>query len=76
MGASRSLMGNVLDCQIVLSELELKSRYYVLFRTSIKGISACPPSGEYLISTTTVLLKGGFGIKYSSKVDMPLKQRN
>ena len=44
-GSSRSKVANVLDSDIILSELELQSRYYTHFRTNIfwKGINSLIP---------------------------------
>ena len=33
----RSVVANVLDCEIVVSEFKLQSYYYVLFRTNTLG---------------------------------------
>ena len=47
MGSHRSLAAKVLKCDILLSEFEFKSRYYVNFweNTDVKGmISFIPPA--------------------------------
>ena len=36
-GNPRGVVANVLDCDIVVSEFELLSRYYVHFRTNALG---------------------------------------
>ena len=35
--SKEDVVSNLLDCSIVLSEFELKSRYYVHFRTNTLG---------------------------------------
>ena len=57
---SRGIMGKALDFGIVVSELELQSRYYVHLWTNTlgKGVDPIYPSSYGLNSTTTVLLKG------------------
>ena len=54
-----------MDLDIVISDFELKSRYYVYFRTNTIGIdmnSLIPPDmGQ--IAPLLCLHKGGFGIK-------------
>ena len=46
MESRRSVMVNVLDCDIVVSILKLPSRYYIYFRilTSGKGMNPHIPS--------------------------------
>ena len=54
-------MVNVLDCDIVVNESELKLRYYVHFRTNnlVKGMNFLISYPRYrLDSTTTVFLQG------------------
>ena len=65
MGIPWGVVANVLDCDIVVSEFELKFG---------KGLNTYPPSYG-LHSTSTVLQKIGFGIKYPKKIDMPLKTK-
>ena len=36
-GCSRDVMVKAMDCGILVSELELQSRYYVHFRTNTRG---------------------------------------
>ena len=71
----RSVVANVLDFKIVVSEFEFQSLYYVYFRINIleKGMNPDPPA----IDLKTQLLffyKDGFGIKYPTNVDMPLNK--
>ena len=48
------VVANVLDCDIVLSEFELKSRYYIHF----------PNSPSYVLKVLRLFFyKGGVGIK-------------
>ena len=55
----RGVMVKVLDCEIVVSEFELQSRYYVHFRTNTleKGMYPPYPSSYGLSDTITALLK-------------------
>ena len=61
-GNLRGVMAKVLDCEIVVSEFELQSVYYVHFWTNSFGkdmnlsILAC----NGLNNTTTILLQGWF----------------
>ena len=59
--------GNVLDCDSVVSEFELQSRFYVHIG---KDMNFLIHSSYWLNSTTNVLLQIGFGIEYPSNVDM------
>ena len=34
MNSLRSVVANVMDCDIIVSEFEIQSRYYVQFRTN------------------------------------------
>ena len=55
----RDVVANVLDNNVVVSEFELQSRYYVHFRMDIVGkvwIPLSPPSNE-LDNTAIVLLQ-------------------
>ena len=44
--STRSVVANMLDCNIVVNEFELQSRYYVYFRTNTlpKGMKRLTPS--------------------------------
>ena len=54
----RGVVANILDCDIVVSEFELKSRYYVHFRfdTFRKGMNPIYCFSYGLNSTITVFL--------------------
>ena len=72
-------MADVLECEIAISEYELQSVDYVHFRTQSLGYRrnhriSIPNYG--LNSTTNFFEKDGFGIKWTMKVDMPLKERD
>ena len=71
-------MVNVLNCGIVVSEFELQSRHYVDFQSSTleKGMSPLihPTIGQ--IIPLLIFYKGGFDIKYPTRVDMPLNKIN
>ena len=77
-GCPRGVMVKAMDCGIVVSEFVLQSRYYVYFRANTlgKGMNPLilPTMGQ--IVQRLFYLENGFGIKYPTKVDMPLKQRN
>ena len=72
-------VANVLDCDIVVTKFELKSRYYVYFRTNTFGkkvwsfsyIPSC-----WLNSTTTVLLLGHLWYWITHEGWYAVKQRN
>ena len=73
-GNSRCLVTNVLDCNIVVSEFELQSIYYVHVRTNTPGKGMNPhifPFMGYIVQLL-FFYKNGFGIEYSMKDDMPL----
>ena len=59
-----AVMVNVLDSDIVVSEFELRSRYYVHFLSNTRGksmhILICSVMGEYHYC---YFYKDGFGIK-------------
>ena len=61
----RGVVAYVLYRDILVSEFELKSLYYVHFWTNShgKGITPLIPSSYVLNSTTAVFYKNGFGIK-------------
>ena len=53
VGCPSGVVAYMLDYDIVVSEFELQSRYYVLFRTNILGIFS-----YVLNNISTVLLQG------------------
>ena len=68
-------MANVLDNDIIVSEFEPQSRYYFCFWTN-----TLEKDLEFLISllwvkvTLLFFYKDGFGMRQSSKADMPLNR--
>ena len=66
-----SAVGDVQDCDIVISEFKVQSCYYVLFWTSTLGKKFYLLSYG-LYSTTTALYMSGFNIKCLMKVGMSL----
>ena len=74
--SSHRVVINVQDCDIVVNEFELQLRYYVYFRTN--ALWETTYETLYLPCWGIVLLmsKDDFGIKSSSKVDMPLNKLN
>ena len=68
-------MDKVLDCDILVSEFELQSRYHVHFRTKTfrKYMISFILSSYGLNSCPTGLLHG-FSIKWHMKFDMPLNK--
>ena len=73
--SSRGEVGNMLDCNIVVSQFKFQFSYYSHFHTNTleKGLNPFIPSYE-LNSTTTTFHKGDFRIKLSTKVDIPLNK--
>ena len=72
----RGVMVKAMDCGIVVSEFILRSRYYVHFRTNTFGKGMKPlilPSMGWIIPLL-FFYENGFGIKYPTKVDMPLNK--
>ena len=61
--SSRSAVANGLDCDIVGSEFELQSRYYVHFRTNTLEKDMNPHYPSYKINSTIIILEGYFSIK-------------
>ena len=59
----QQLMANELVCDIVVSEFELQSRYYVHFRTNILGEGMSPPPSFQLMISSLFFCKDAFGIK-------------
>ena len=76
-GNPRSVVVNVLNGGILAYEFELKSRYYIHFRTSTlgKGMRSLLRLPSHGLNITLISLKkSGFGITYSMKVDMALNK--
>ena len=71
-------MANVLDCDIVVSEFELQSRYNIHFHTNTfwKGMTPSYSPRYGLNSTTTVLLQGRAWRQITHEVWYNIKQRN
>ena len=69
-------MVKAMDCGIVVSKFEFKSRYYVHFRANTleKGMNPLILSAMGQIVSLMFFLENGFGIKQPSKVDMPLNK--
>ena len=61
-GLGDSAVANVLDRDIIVSELVLPSQFYVLFRWE-RHETPNTPSSYRLNSNTCVFYKNGFGIK-------------
>ena len=61
----RGVEVSVLDCDIVVSDFELQSRYYVYFRfnTIKKGMNFLIPSAINLMVSVLFFYDDGFGIK-------------
>ena len=59
---SYSQLANVVDCDIIVIEFELRSRYYIHFWTNTigKGMNSLIPQAMGLFSITAVLLQGWF----------------
>ena len=65
----------MLDCDIVVSESELQSRYYACFRTNTLGMGMNPFIPSYgLDSNISPFYKDGFFIKQLMKDDTLLKE--
>ena len=75
-GSPRDAMVKALDCNIVVSELELQSRNYVHFRTNTlrRGMTPPFPPSYGLNITITVLQEEWLGINSPTKVNMPLNK--
>ena len=70
-------MGKVLNCNLEVSEFELPSRYYVYFQTNTfweRHWTSLILLAMGLVVSLLFFNKDGFGIKWPSKVDMPLKK--
>ena len=70
------IVANVLECDLIVSEFELQSRYYIHFQTNTLGKHIYPlihPSYG-LNSTTTILLQANK--KKANNVWYVIKQRN
>ena len=75
-GSYHGAVANVLDCAIVIGEFEFLSRYYAHFLTNTIGKDINPfiPSAMAGIVPQPLFYKVGFGIKWSTNVDMPLNK--
>ena len=70
-------MDKMLHCGLKVNEFELQLCYYIHFRNNSfgKGMSLfIPPAIAWVISLQ-FFKKDGFGIKFLTKVDMPLKKK-
>ena len=65
------IVANMLDCDIVVIELKLLSRYYVHFRTLRISIN---PFYLSRIVLPKLFYKDCFGIRLPTKIDMPLNK--
>ena len=74
-GKFRGVMAKALDCNLEISEFKLRSRYYIQFRTNTLEKGTPPPTNppDYVLNSI-LFYKDGFGIKYPTKVDMPLNK--
>ena len=71
----RGVLANILDYDIIISEFELKSRYYVHIRTNLlrKGMNTFIPQPAMVeIIPLLLFYKNGLGFKWPTKVDIPL----
>ena len=66
-------MTDMLNCNIVVSELELHLQYNVplWFNTLGKGMNSFIPQAMSSLVLLLFFLKDGFCIKYSTNLDMP-----
>ena len=72
-GGVHGVMVKMLDCSLKVSEFELQS-HNVYFRTNTLEKGMNHQILPVIISTVSLqFYKHGFGIKYSTKVDMPSK---
>ena len=71
-------MAKVLNCNKLVSEFELHSRYYVHFRTNalVKGMKTLIVTRYKLRNTTVVLLQGWLWYYITHDRLYPIKQRN
>ena len=75
-GSPYGVVANVLDSDLVVSEFEFQSRYYIHFRTSAleKGMNLLlHPAMSWIISLP-YFYNDDFGIKKPTKVDVPLNK--
>ena len=65
-----------MECEIVIYVFEPQSRYYILLRTDTlrKGKNRFIPQDIHQVSRLLFFYKDRFSIKYTTKVDIPLKQ--
>ena len=70
------VMANVLDCDILVSEFELQSRYYVYFRINTLGKGMSPlifPAMGKIVSLLFIY-KDSFGIKQPTNAHIPVNK--
>ena len=76
--STHCLVVNVLDCDIVVNEFKLKSRYYIQFCTNtfVKGMKPFILILRAIDEIVPLLFyNNGFAIRLPTKVDMPLKKK-
>ena len=71
-------MANVLDCSLIVSEFELQWYDYIPFQVNTlrKAWTLLSPIAMGWIVSLLFFYKVGFGIKWPTKVDMPLIKAN
>ena len=69
-------MVKAMDCGFVVSEFDPQPRYYVHFRTNTlgKGMNPLIVLAICYIVPLLFFYENGFGIKWPTKVDMPLNK--
>ena len=74
----RGVVANVLDCDIVVSSFDIQSHYCIHFRTNTfgKGMKPLIPPAMCKVASPLSFYKDGFGIKQTTKVDMPLNREH
>ena len=70
------VVANVVDCDLVVSEFELQSRYYVNFRTNTFGKGMNFLFHHLPNSTANILLQGWFLHQITHKVWYAIKLRS
>ena len=76
MGCPRGIMNKAMDYRIIVSEFVLQSHYYIHFQANNLGKGMKPliiPAMGWIV-LLLFFLENGFGIKYLTKVDMPLNK--
>ena len=75
-GCPRGVMVKAMDFGIVVCEFKLQSFYYVHFRANTlgKGMKPLILSAMGQIAPLLFFFENGFGIKWPTKVDMPLNK--